>query len=115
MTAKQTPEARYATLASSLLRSGGVTQDSRESKARGFGADALKVNNMIFAMLTRGRLVVKLPRARVGELIASGGGEPFDAGKGRPMKEWVTVAPSASAAKWRALAREALAFVQSKE
>lgn len=65
-------------------------------------------------MLTRDRLVVKLPRARVEELIASGEGAPFDAGKGHPMKEWLTVAVDASDTKWRSLAREALAFVGSK-
>ena len=114
MTLASTPEARYARLASSLLKTGGVTQDSRGGKTRRFGADALKVNNTIFAMLTRGRLVVKLPRARVDELIASADGERFDAGKGRPMKEWLTVAAAASDAKWRSLAREALTFVGSK-
>jgi hypothetical protein len=61
-------------------------------------------------MLTRGRLVVKLPHARVAELIASGAGEPFDAGKGRPMREWVALT-EADGATWLALSEEALAFV----
>jgi hypothetical protein len=76
---------------------------------REFGSNALKVNKKIFAMLVRGDLVVKLPAARVSELIASGVGSPFDAGKGKPMKEWLTV--SGSEKKWLAFAREALAFV----
>jgi hypothetical protein len=81
-----------------------------DAARRGFGSDALKVNGSIFAMLTRGRLVVKLPEPRVRELIAGGDGEPFDAGKGKPMKEWVTVTGDGQGT-WRDLTEEALAFV----
>ena len=76
---------------------------------RGFGSSALKVNAKIFAMLVNGRLVVKLPRARVIELIETGHGEPFDSGKGTPMKEWVTL--TGDEAECRALVVEAQAFV----
>jgi hypothetical protein len=68
------------------------------------------VRGRIFAMLVRGTLVVKLPAKRVDELIRSGAGGPFDAGKGKPMKEWLTVQPSSTEA-WLGLATEALAFV----
>jgi hypothetical protein len=44
----------------------------------------------------------------VAGLIASGEGGPFDANKGRPMKEWVLARMNAD---WDALAREAMAFV----
>jgi hypothetical protein len=77
---------------------------------KGFGSGTLKAAGKIFAMESGGRLVFKLPAARVSELIATGVGEPFDAGKGKPMKEWVAVTPGAKADPI-ALAREALTFV----
>jgi hypothetical protein len=52
------------------------------------------VNGRIFAMLTRGRLVAKLPRARMDTLVGAGCGERVDANRGRPMKEWLTVDPA---------------------
>jgi hypothetical protein len=77
---------------------------------RGFGANALQVDGRIFAMSNDAGLVLKLPRDRVAALVASGEGLPFDAGKGRPMKEWVIV-PWRSRDASRTLAEEALAFV----
>ena len=97
-------EERYAELVADFLGRPGVGQDGK-----GFGSSALKTGGRIFAMLSsRGEFVVKLPAARVAELIASGLGGPYDAGKGRPMKEWLAVPPCGD---WEALAGEALAFV----
>jgi hypothetical protein len=103
-----TPEERYAALGDELL---GELDPGPPSK--GFGADALKVDGRIFAMLVRDRLVVKLPRRRVDELIAAGDGDRFDPGHGRLMKEWLVIGPSAED-RWLALATEALAFVGGK-
>jgi hypothetical protein len=75
----------------------------------GFGSNAIKINKSIFAMLVNDRLVVKLPVGRVAELISSGDGVPFDAGKGKPMKEWVGL--TANDAGCRQLVAEAMAFV----
>jgi hypothetical protein len=61
-------------------------------------------------MLPRDRLVLKLPRDRVQALIAEGVGTVFDANKGTPMKEWLTVL-STEPSTWESLAREAMAFV----
>jgi hypothetical protein len=63
-----------------------------------------------FAFVTRGQLVVKLPAERVTELIATGEGRVFDAGKGRPMKEWVGLSPADESA-CAAYMREARKFV----
>ena len=83
-----------------------------EPGRHGFGSSALKVHGSIFAMVSGGRLVVKLPRDRVSALIGTGAGAPFDAGKGRAMKEWLTVMAD-DQESWLTLAREALDFVGS--
>jgi hypothetical protein len=87
----------------------GVTHDT---EGKGFGSSGqLKVQGRIFAMLVRGALVLKLPRARVDELVESGEGAHFDAGKGKPMREWFVLSPT-STRRWLPLAEEALDFVQ---
>jgi TfoX N-terminal domain len=104
-----TPEERYAALVETLLRS----PDVGLSEKKGFGSSAVWTNGKIFAMLSGGRLVVKLPRQRVDTMVAAGEGERFDPGHGRLMKEWLTV-PRGSEDRWLPLAREAMAFVASK-
>lgn len=105
-------QSRYDAIVTALRGRPGVTTEGGGRK--GFGSSGqLKVDNRIFAMLVRGALVVKLPRARVDQLIASKDGTRFDPrGDGRVMKEWVTIAPN-SKLDWLALAREALAFVRA--
>ena len=78
----------------------------------GFGSNAIKINKSIFAMLVNSQLVVKLPAARVSELISTGDGVPFDAGKGKPMKEWVELTVDDDAC--RRLVAEAMAFVRRR-
>jgi len=46
-------------------------------------SNVLSVNGKIFAMLVRGKLVVKLPKQRVDELVAARVGTYFDPGHGR--------------------------------
>jgi TfoX/Sxy family transcriptional regulator of competence genes len=77
-----------------------------------FGSSGLKVGTKVFAMLVKGELVVKLPKHRVAQLVASGDGAPFDPGHGRLMKEWVT-SPLRNFGGWEQLADEALQFVGS--
>ncbi|HJZ75939.1 MAG TPA: hypothetical protein VKE51_29595 [Vicinamibacterales bacterium] len=83
---------------------------SRDSRGRAFGSNALKVNGKLFALFTQDTLVVKLPRDRVADLIASKVGKPFDPGHGRLMKEWLTV--TSRRASWSELTRESYAFVR---
>lgn len=106
-----TPEERFATIVEELLNNPDVTPPSN---GRSFGSSGLKVRQKIFAMLVRGKLVVKLPKARVDELVASREGERYDPRHdGRLMKEWITIEPTSSV-EWLPLAREAMEFVGSK-
>jgi hypothetical protein len=97
-------EERYEDLVGELL---GIPEVTPPRGGGGFGRSALRFQNKIFAMLVRGRLVLKLPAARVDALVASGDGIRFDANKGTPMKEWLSLEPE-SGLPWLPLAREAL-------
>lgn len=99
---------RYADLVDDLMGTDGVAPPRGGS---GFGRSSLRYRGKIFAMLVRGSLVLKLPARRVTELVRSGEGVPFDANKGTPMKEWLSLDPE-SGLDWLALAREALEFAQ---
>jgi hypothetical protein len=99
---------RFAVLVEALAAEPGVSPPDPSSR-RTFGSTALKVGGSIFAMLTGGDVVVKLPADRVAALVGEARCAPFDSSKGRPMREWaVVVDPAADVA----LAREALAFVR---
>jgi hypothetical protein len=106
-----TADEGFAALVDSLGGSPGVTKPEAPSAGPPrFGASALRLHGRIFAMVTRGQLVLKLPATRVADLIRAGDGVPFDAGKGRPMKEWVALAPTHQD-QWLGLATEAMEFV----
>jgi hypothetical protein len=84
--------------------------DTKVEQSRGFGSNSLKVGGKIFASLTKGRLLLKLPAERVDALVKSKKARRFSTGAGRTKKEWVTVAPGTSA-EWHKLAEEARAYV----
>jgi hypothetical protein len=98
----------FAELAARFAGEPGVTYAPPQGR-RSFGDGALKVDGRIFAMPRPEGLVVKLPAARCTELLADGSAGPFDRGKGTPLREWVVIG---DAARWPALAAEALAFVR---
>ena len=104
-----TAESKYAGL---VREFGSRPLVTHVAEGGGFGSRGqLKVGGRIFAMLAGGELVLKLPRARVDGLIAGGQGRRFDAGKGRPMREWF-VLPAVSRRPWLPLAQEAFDFVK---
>lgn len=103
-----TAHQRYTWLVEALIASPGVSGPDPSSS--GFGSAALKVNGTIFAMLNAERLVVKLPQAGVEALIGGGTGEPFTAGKTRPMS---SAASSAQARSPRGRSHVAIRSVPS--
>lgn len=105
-----TPEQRFADLVDEFAPDPDVTPPTVGGR-QPFGASALKVHGKVFAMLSSGRLTLKLPAERVTALLATGVGERFDPRHdGREMREWVCVAPTYTG-DWLPLAREARAFV----
>ena len=109
---QRSAEERFADLVDRFVGEPGVRLPA-EAGPRRFGSQALTVEGSIFAMLTRGELVVKLPAARVAALVDAGTGRPFTAGKGRPMREWVVVTAADEQTRY-GLAREALRFVAKR-
>jgi hypothetical protein len=107
-------EERFEALVAAMLAVPGTSDGSWDGgPRRAFGATSLKTNGKIFAMLVKGRLVVKLDRRRVDELVASGAGRNFDPGHGRLQKEWLDI-DSDSDQVWLDLATESEEFVAKR-
>lgn len=77
-----------------------------------FGSPGLKVNGKYFALLVKGKLVVKLTKDRVEQLVNEEEGDYFDPGHGRKMKEWVELEPK-SKKKCLAYMEEAVEVVSA--
>jgi hypothetical protein len=90
-----------------------VEEHAAVEPGRIFHSSGLKTGGKFFGFVARGELVVKLPAQRVDELVTSGDGLPFDAGKVRPMREWVRLRPADEAA-CAAHLRDAREFVASQ-
>jgi len=109
---RTTPKLRYARMAKLLLRDPTITQPKRK---KGFGSSGLYTRGKLFAALSySNRLILKLPEARVNEIVAWRRGKRWNPrGVGEGLKEWVTLSPS-SKTRWLPLAKEAKKFVASK-
>ncbi len=87
--------------------------DSSVKRGRMFSSESvLSVNGKIFAMLTKGKFVVKLPKERVDQLVSDGVGANWGPGTGRVMKEWIAI--KSGKVSWVKLAKEAYEFVKRK-
>ena len=107
MLAQAAPEAEADPRLARIAKA--YASDPRVTTGKLFSSVGLNVNGKIFAMVVRGHLVVKLPKARVDELVDRGDGQRFEPGPGRVMKEWLTFTGAES--RWDGLAREAYEFV----
>ncbi|MEV8212515.1 hypothetical protein [Leifsonia sp. NPDC077715] len=102
---------RFDDIVTAFVGRPGVTPPA--GGPRRFGSDALRVDGSVFCMVSSGeRFVVKLPAARVQELIDASVGEPFQAGKKTPMRQWLVVTDAAPGL-WESLAEEAYAFTRA--
>jgi hypothetical protein len=76
-----------------------------------FGSKGLRTGKKFFAVWWHEQLVVKLPPARLTELVEAGDGQLFEPMPGRAMNGWLVVA---SNAEWPPLIEEARAFVAAQ-
>jgi hypothetical protein len=102
-------ETSFWAVAEPLLKAATVTRSTM------MGLPCLRASGRFFASFDRrtNALVVKLPAARVDELIRSGGAEPF-APSGRRFREWASIDSGRSEA-WPSLLDEALEFVAAQQ
>ena len=105
-------EKRLTELLAKLVDTGSLTAYPAELGVI-FHSTGLHTSGKFFAFVRKGELVIKLPAPRVAELITLQAGRPFDAGRQRPLKEWIVLGPM-SPVSARALVVEAAAFVASQ-
>jgi TfoX/Sxy family transcriptional regulator of competence genes len=98
---------RFETVASNYAN------DPHVKRGRMFSSEnVLSVNGKIFAMLNKGKFVLKLPEQRVDQLVGQRLGVNWGPGPSRLMKEWIAIeSPKPS---WVELAREAYEFVKGQ-
>ncbi len=89
-----------------------LSEFTGDEQGRMLQSPGLKTGGKFYGFATAGDLVVKLPSARVDELIEAGQGLPCSPRPGRPMKEWVRImAPDEETC--RSYLLEARAFVSA--
>ena len=77
-----------------------------------FGCQGLRTGRKFLAIWWHEQLVVKLPPARLAELVEAGEGQPFEPMEGRPMNGWIVLGESAD---WTPLVEEARAYVAAQQ
>jgi TfoX/Sxy family transcriptional regulator of competence genes len=77
-----------------------------------FGSKGLRTGTKFFAIWWHEQLVVKLPPARLTELVEAGAGQPFEPMEGRRMNGWILLGDDAD---WAPLTDEARVFVESQQ
>jgi hypothetical protein len=100
---RESDRAAYEDLSDALLR------DPRVQPGRILSTEALTVHGQVFAFLSRGGLVVKVPRDVAVARLAEGASAAMVAG-GRPLREWI-VTGAERVGDWEQLMSEALDYV----
>jgi TfoX/Sxy family transcriptional regulator of competence genes len=78
------------------------------SRGSMFGSQGLRTGKKFFAIWWEDQLVVKLPPARLTELVDGGRATPFEPMEGRRMNGWVV---AGDPSQWSGLVEEAREFV----
>ena len=101
-TEKDSFTTKYLKLTEKLSKYTEITQ----SKKSGFGS-GIRINGKVFAMPSKGKLVIKLSHERITELIDLNEGEPY-IHSGKLTKGWMVVVDEKN---WERFAIEALNYV----
>jgi hypothetical protein len=101
-------EARFWAVAEPMLTRPGVTRSTM------MGLPCLRIDGQFFGSFDRrtGDLLVKLPAARVDQLVDARHAHSF-APAGRRFREWAAIAPTRQRS-WPALLEEAIDFVAAQ-
>ena len=81
------------------------------TRGKMFGSAGLRTGTKFFAIWWHEQLVVKLPPARLTELVEAGQGQPFEPMEGRRMNGWIVLD---DAADWPPVVQEAGAYVAAQ-
>jgi TfoX/Sxy family transcriptional regulator of competence genes len=76
-----------------------------------FGSKGLRTGTKFFAIWWHEQLVVKLPPARLTELVDAGHGQPFEPMEGRRMNGWILLGASLD---WPPVVEDARAYVAAQ-
>lgn len=83
-----------------------------DEEGRMLHSTGLRTGGKFYAFASGADVIVKVPAARVAELVASGEGSPCETRPGRPMREWVQL-PVVDVDSCLTAVLEARAFVLS--
>ena len=90
---------------------GADTEGGDVTRGKMFGSEGLRTGTKFFAIWWQDQLVVKLPPARLTELVDSGNGRPFEPMEGRRMNGWILLGETVA---WPPVVEEARAFVAAQ-
>ena len=76
-----------------------------------FGSAGLRTGRKFFAVWWHDQLVVKVPPARLTQLVEAGDAQPFEPMEGRRMNGWIVLGESV---EWLPVVREAGAYVAAQ-